>query len=297
MAEDNFMSWQKYESEVYNLLQMYVPSGSIRKNVKLIGKLSKSSRQIDVLMEDSLYTEKIQIVVECKRYSRKVHVKDVESFIGLVKDVGADKGLMLTNKGYTEGAINRAVNEEMELELDVINFDELKEIQTNIAAVAFMYGYKIFMRPPIGWIVDGYRGFMEGHQITMYQRGLVLSEAIKKKREWLNLDLKGKNCPDTFNFERFIKDLDEFFKERFPSAPISYEFLAIREKEEVALFRILRPDSDVVRFHGFVDFPDCVASIVLFCKPEFQQKNIKKIKWVMATVEVEKYSDLTVAGS
>jgi hypothetical protein len=55
------------------------------------------------------------IVVDTKRYSEAVDAKDVEAFIGLVSDVGAEMGLLVTNRGllhrefvaFFRGAIDR----------------------------------------------------------------------------------------------------------------------------------------------------------------------------------------------
>jgi hypothetical protein len=39
----------------------------------------------------------IRIVVDCKLYNRKLNVNDVESFIGMIEDIGADKGIRQIN--------------------------------------------------------------------------------------------------------------------------------------------------------------------------------------------------------
>jgi hypothetical protein len=46
--------------------------------------------------------------VDCKRYTRKIHVKHVDQFIGFVGDVQTDVGLLVTNVGYTPAADARA---------------------------------------------------------------------------------------------------------------------------------------------------------------------------------------------
>src|SRR5262249_50080346 len=57
----------------------------------------------------------IQIVIDCKDYNKPVDVKGIEEFYGLLTDVGAQKGVMVCPKGFTEAAKNRAEQWQIEL--------------------------------------------------------------------------------------------------------------------------------------------------------------------------------------
>jgi hypothetical protein len=48
------------------------------------------------------------MAVDCKCFSRNVDVKNVETVMGLVEDVGADLALIVTTEGFSEGAKRRA---------------------------------------------------------------------------------------------------------------------------------------------------------------------------------------------
>jgi hypothetical protein len=61
-----------------------------------------------VFIEDFSNVYPIKIVVDCKLYTSKVDIKDVESTWMLVNDVRANLGIIICNTGYTEGAIKRA---------------------------------------------------------------------------------------------------------------------------------------------------------------------------------------------
>lgn len=50
----------------------------------------------------------VLVVVECKCYSHRVSVDDVEEFITKLNDIGAHKGVMVTTVGYQEGTVNTA---------------------------------------------------------------------------------------------------------------------------------------------------------------------------------------------
>jgi hypothetical protein len=49
--------------------------------------------------------------VDCKLWSRKVAIDDVDRFVGFLADVGTDLGLLVTNVGFTEAARDRAAGE------------------------------------------------------------------------------------------------------------------------------------------------------------------------------------------
>jgi hypothetical protein len=82
---------------------------SVTPNASLIGSISGAPRQIDVLVDARFEGDcKRRIVLDAKLRSRKVDVKDVESFEGMMRDVGASRGILVCTKGYTEAARRRA---------------------------------------------------------------------------------------------------------------------------------------------------------------------------------------------
>lgn len=78
-------------------------------NAHLLGRISRRSRQIDVLIDlrhDSDNSRRI--IVDAKMRNRKVGVLDVEAFRGLMEDVAATHGYLVCPKGYTKAAERRA---------------------------------------------------------------------------------------------------------------------------------------------------------------------------------------------
>jgi cyanate lyase len=86
------MNWKKYEKEIHSQLQEMFPDAEIMHNTTLPGRYSKIDRQIDVLIEDYAAGDRIKIMVEGKYFSENIDVKEVECFIGMMQDMGADKG-------------------------------------------------------------------------------------------------------------------------------------------------------------------------------------------------------------
>lgn len=82
---------------------------SVTRNAKIKGLLSCSTRQIDVMIEDMRYAPKAsRIIIDAKRHKRKIDVKKVEEFEGMMRDCEARQGIIVCASGATKGAIRRA---------------------------------------------------------------------------------------------------------------------------------------------------------------------------------------------
>lgn len=100
--------WKQFEALVAKIQQAFSPDANVKLNDMIIGRRSGIPRQIDISIRKSIGQYKILVVVECKDYSKPVDVKDVEDFLGLADDVGANKGAMVAANGFTEAAKTRA---------------------------------------------------------------------------------------------------------------------------------------------------------------------------------------------
>ena len=100
-------NWQEFEKLTAKIQQELAPNAHVKRNAKLLGR-SGTQRQIDVLIEHTVGQYHIRIVIDCKDYKVPVDVKDVEGFMGLADDVGANKGAIIAARGFTETAKKRA---------------------------------------------------------------------------------------------------------------------------------------------------------------------------------------------
>ena len=115
-----------YENGVADVLAYLLPGASVSRNVRLPGQLSETQRQVDVLIRSVSDGEASKtLIVDCKRWSSKIDVADVGTFIDLVKDVGARAGLLITTSGASNAAFTRARNADR-LRIDIMPLDELK---------------------------------------------------------------------------------------------------------------------------------------------------------------------------
>lgn len=93
-------------------------------NAWIVGQVSGIKRQIDVLIEARHDTDNSRrIVVDAKMRKRKLDVKDVEAFRGLMADVKATHGYLVTSSGYTKAAGKRA---QMAVSIRIVPTDRLE---------------------------------------------------------------------------------------------------------------------------------------------------------------------------
>jgi len=83
------------------------------------GVLSNTTRQIDALVIKHKDESDFRTILDCKYYNRNIDIKKIESFLGMKEDVNAEHGILVTNIGYTSGAINRVENR-YDITLEVI---------------------------------------------------------------------------------------------------------------------------------------------------------------------------------
>lgn len=123
--------WQRYETQIFESLKFKFPKSNIKFNQKIEGLFSKRKRQVDILVCELILEKEFKIVIDCKKFSKKIDVKAVESFIGFSEDVGAHIGIMISNEGYTESAKKRVVNYHRGIQLEVVKFSEFEGFLEN----------------------------------------------------------------------------------------------------------------------------------------------------------------------
>ncbi|MDA8255677.1 MAG: restriction endonuclease [Betaproteobacteria bacterium] len=103
MAEER-PEWQQLELLIANIQKDLAPGTTVTHNATLHGYDSETDRQIDVLVEQQIGQFPMRIIFDCKDYARPVNVKGVESFAGMVRDVRAHQGCLVSAKGFTVSA-------------------------------------------------------------------------------------------------------------------------------------------------------------------------------------------------
>lgn len=110
MSSDTWEDWKRYERLVARLMVDQLSTDfCVTANASIVGAITGIKRQIDVLMEARHDTDNSRrIIVDAKRRKRKIDVRDVETFRGMMEDVGATHGYLVCPHGFTEAAERRA---------------------------------------------------------------------------------------------------------------------------------------------------------------------------------------------
>jgi len=99
---------------------------SVTPNASLVGSITGVRRQIDILV-DAQWEEGIErrIIFDAKRRSRKIDVKEVEAFEGMMKDVRATRGVIVCSNGWSEATERRAAES---IDIRLMTTEEAEEI-------------------------------------------------------------------------------------------------------------------------------------------------------------------------
>ena len=96
--------WRRFEKLVAEVQRELAPGAVVTHDDHIKGFDSDTMRQIDVSVKQPIGQYEILIAIDCKDYKEPVDVKDVEEFIGLIRDIRANKGVMVAANGFTETA-------------------------------------------------------------------------------------------------------------------------------------------------------------------------------------------------
>ncbi len=270
VVPDKTKKWKEYEDAVSHEYEriFYSQDVEIIRNIYIVGRISGVKRQIDVLIR--LFKDSCVVstcIVECKNYSKKVNVKIVDSFVGFLEDVGADKGIIVSEKGFSKAAINRAHNGNVNIEVDILSLGELQQFQ-NYCAIPYNGSNALLIAPPFGWIVDC-KQYINAPAI-LYRRGLSFEDATGVEKEWMYLQYWSKESEyDTLenlieSQNNQLKDIDEHAELRISEI----DGLVIREA-----YLCTYPTPEVTVFRDFEGF---IAFVVLFCPMSCIKRDTKK---------------------
>lgn len=130
MVSDHLTEWRDYEKQIHEKFCIYSPTCKVIHNTTVRGRFSKTPRQVDIAVQPYLEGFHFFGALECKYFNKRVDVKIVDSFIGFLDDIGADFGYIITNKGFTKSAANRA--SVPYLRLRVVEFNKLSIVQSDL---------------------------------------------------------------------------------------------------------------------------------------------------------------------
>jgi hypothetical protein len=269
-------TWSDYEDAVYNAFKQHFRGSRVRKNVFLRGRYSKRKRQIDVLVVEDTPAGKQIVPIDAKQYKRRVDVKVVEAFEGFLQDLGAKRGLLITNTGYTKAALRRASNSPRGLELDILNFSELSKWQA-FGALPYFGKYAFLVPAPFGWVIDIAR--TDGRICNMFQRGSNPAIAMRQ-RELMYLQ-----CWDRKREPLSALQLDKHQVQSMRAKGLIFRITrrrGISRADAKSHIRIAKVDQyRAVEATGFLEFKDTILFAVMLTPREKLTLNLRRLEHIL----------------
>jgi len=271
------MDWRDYELYITKNLQRAFPRSSIVHDARLPGIVSKTERQIDILITQQVAGFDVAIVVDCKYFSTKIDVKEVDAFVGFLSDVRASKGILITNTGYTQAAHNRATYDTRDIELRILNFGDLEDFQSSFA-IPYSGKHGAVVSAPEGWIIDA-RPVNGKYLCSMYPAGLSREEAFKGEGfiyvTFSKKDQRWPNLPD------LIAKQEEAIRRSYRRPRIEY-LDSIRREDCVVLLRVVEAEEVVgtLDYTLFLDYPEVVIFLTLLTPVNKSDAYRRKLEWV-----------------
>ena len=102
------MDWRRYEQQILEVFRQKYPESEIFFDQHVEGRHSKILRQVDILVKFQIAGVEGVGAFDCKCYSQSVDVQTIDYMVGYLEDLGARLGGVVTTKGFSEGAKNRA---------------------------------------------------------------------------------------------------------------------------------------------------------------------------------------------
>jgi hypothetical protein len=273
------MNWKDYEIYITRHFQKLFPEASIKHNVSRTGLISGVQRQIDILIEQRVAGFNLKIIVDCKYFSKKVDVKVVESFLSFLQDLKASKGVLITNKGYSQAAENRANYDTQDIELRIIDFGDLEDFQCFLA-IPYQNADCAIVSSPTGWIIDS-RTEPSNFLASLYPAGLSRKEGFHNDGfMYVNFFNKHLSKP---TLSELLERQSEKINNQYSN--VKLEYISTIEREDcICKLRVVdsskMQDCKTLEYTLFLDFLDVIIFIVLLTPTSKEREYLKKLEWV-----------------
>ena len=107
VMDKQLAQWERYQEEAAAFFRSLGLKAEVNAK-KLRG--ARATHDVDVWVYGSIYGLEFRWVIECKAWKSNVPKEKVMALIAICQDLGADKGFLLSEKGFQSGAIRGAEN-------------------------------------------------------------------------------------------------------------------------------------------------------------------------------------------
>jgi hypothetical protein len=102
MNKNNGKEFEGFIKFIYTKLDS---ESKIQINDKIYGQDSKIKREIDLSIRRNIGAHEVLIVVQARDHNKRLDVNDIGEFQSVIKDVRANKGVIISSKGFSQSAI------------------------------------------------------------------------------------------------------------------------------------------------------------------------------------------------
>lgn len=275
------MDWKEYELLVFDQIKNYYKDADFEFNSMLLGKYSEGLRQCDIIIKQKIDNEIITILIDAKYYSKKLDVKAVESFISMANDINAHQGILISPKGYSELAYNRAENDNSNIVLDILNLDELKFLQ-GMTAIPYAGEHCVLMLSPFGWIIDAKK--RNGIIASSYRKGFTFEDAINQQ-EFMYFNIWNKQ-KDLITAYQLLKEQGEDIRAMDTSSVTTIKESSLHEVNYVVRKTITKL-YPVIEYACAIDHGKFILFAVMLSPKNRETVNLNKlIKIIIGTLPI-----------
>lgn len=100
------IKFEKLAESIFNKLVKNPAYEKVEHNVNLKG--ADGERQIDLLITSESFGIKFKTVIECRDFKNKLSIAQIDGFHSKLLDVKANKGILISRKGFSTKAISKA---------------------------------------------------------------------------------------------------------------------------------------------------------------------------------------------
>lgn len=160
--QESAQDWKALEQLIADIQKDFAPGAKVTHNATLFGHDTETTRQIDVLVEQQIGQFPMRIIVECKDYARPVDAPVLEAFVGVINDVRANQGCMVSAKGFTKSARNLAKKHQVSIYTPIDTAHHKWRTKAGLAlpvlcefrSAAIAFGIKVSAPVPMKFVND-----------------------------------------------------------------------------------------------------------------------------------------------
>lgn len=270
------MNWKQYEKFVYQELTEKLHGARVSMDQRIRGTLSGIDRQIDILVEESIGLQKFQTGIECKFYNKKVDIKCVESMIGMAQDIGLERLIVVTNKGYSEASLARVCSTPDNIELEILAPYELQFFQGPFA-IPYSGPSGALLVAPFGWIVDADQ--YGPAPAFLYRGGSSFKQSMSASNfMYVNFWHKSVNNDSLEDLLKIQSDANrEFYGDIATSFLVNH---SARSDFQTLVAETLLPNG-LVEVRGLIDFGDFIFFCVHLAPKRLRRNAVSRVKHVV----------------